>query len=93
MNGTSPSFFEHLRGLSKEHGQSKCLLQMIRKYWTAPNNDTQLTHDEQGGRHVELHPRDTFFKMSDEPVARSDNGVDLRQGAVSGSILSQVVKI
>ena len=58
-----------------------------------PPSRSVLTHNEQGGRHVELHPRDTFFKMSDEPVARSDNCVDLRQGAVSGSILSQVVKI
>ena len=69
---------------------------MIRKYWTAPNNDTQLTHDEQGGRHVELHPRDAFFEVSHEPVARSDDGVNLRHGTVgqvTGSIHSQVVKI
>ena len=36
----------------------------------------------QGGRYVELHPLDTFLKVSDEPVARSDDGVDLRHGAL-----------
>ena len=55
----------------------------LKIYWTDLNNNTLLTHDEQGGRHVELHPRDTFFEVSDEPVARNDDGVNLRHGTVS----------
>ena len=53
---------------------------------------TQLTHDEQCGRYVQLHPLDTFFEVSDEPVARSDDGVDLRHGEVV-QLLPSVVKI
>ena len=41
-----------------------------------------LTHDEQGGGYVELHPIDTFLEVTDEPVAGDDDGVNLRHGAL-----------
>ena len=41
-----------------------------------------LTHDEQGGGYVELHPIDTFLEVTDEPVAGGDDGVNLRHGAL-----------